>query len=100
MHAAVAGAIAATLWGLQEPFDRRLFRCDYSDVRLVGGLPVHAFNAVRRRTHAGPRQLALTLALAEHAALWPLVGLLDRDLVRNPRAFAQGTYRHALFGLV
>jgi hypothetical protein len=109
MHAAVAGAIAATVWGLQEPFDRRLFRCDYSDVRLVGGLPVHAFNgalfglafdAVRGRTHAGPRRLALTLALAEHAALWPLVGLLDRDLVRNPRAFAQGTYRHALFGLV
>ena len=107
MRAALAGAIAATVWGLQEPFDRRLFRCDYSDVRLVGGLPVHAFNgalfglafdAVRRRTHAGPRQLALTLALAEHAALWPLVGLLDRTLVRSPRAFAQGLYRHALFG--
>jgi hypothetical protein len=107
MHAALGGAIAAMVWGLQEPLDRRVFRCDYSDVRLVGGLPVHAFNgalfglafaAVRRRTQAEPRRLALTLALAEHAALWPLVGLLDRDLVRTPRAFAQGLYRHALFG--
>jgi hypothetical protein len=109
MRAALAGAIAATAWGLQEPLDRRVFGCDYSDVRLVGGLPVHALNgalfglafaAVRRRTQIEPRRLALMLALAEHAALWPLVGLFDRELVRNPRAFAQGTYRHALFGLV
>ena len=109
MHAAAAGAIAATLWGLQEPLDRRVFRCDYSDVRLVGGLPVHAlngavfglaFDAIRRRVRTEPRQLALTLALVEHAALWPLIGLFDRDLVWSPRAFLQGTYRHALFGLV
>ena len=109
MRAAAAGAIAATVWGLQEPLDRRVFRCDYSDVRLVGGLPVHAlngvlfglaFDAIRRRTHVEQRRLALGLALAEHAALWPLLGLIDRDLVKSPRAFAQGTYRHALFGLV
>jgi len=109
MRAALAGAIAATVWGLQEPLDRRLFGCDYSDVRLVGGLPVHALNGalfgaafavVQRRTQIEPRRLALTLALVEHAALWPLVGLFDRELVRSPRAFAQGTYRHALFGLV
>jgi hypothetical protein len=108
MHAAAAGAVAATVWALQEPFDRRLFRCDYSDVRLVG-LPVHvmngalfglAFDAARRRVRAEPRRLALTLALAEHAALWPMLGLFDRELVRNRRAFVQGTYRHALFGLV
>src|SRR5919202_619588 len=70
MHAAVAGAVAATVWGLQEPLDRRVFRCDYSDVRLVRGLPVHAlngalfglaFDAVRRRTHAEPRRVAVTL---------------------------------------
>jgi hypothetical protein len=107
MRAALAGAIAATVWGLQEPLDRRLFRCDYSDVRLVGGLPMHAFNgalfglafdALRRRTNAEPRRLAVTLALGEHTALWPLLGLVDRELVRSPRAFAQGLYRHALFG--
>jgi hypothetical protein len=109
MRAALAGAIAATVWGLQEPLDRRVFRCDYSDVRLVGGLPVHALNgalfglafaAVRRRTNVEPRRLALALAVAEHTALWPLVGLFDRELAKSPRAFAQGAYRHILFGLV
>jgi hypothetical protein len=109
MRAALAGAVAATVWGVQEPFDRRLFRCDYSDVRLVGGLGVHAlngalfglvFDAVRRRTGVDKRRLAVGLALAEHAALWPLLGLFDREVVASPRAFAQGVYRHALFGLV
>src|SRR5437762_7537036 len=109
MRAALAGAIAATVWGLQEPLDRRVFRCDHSDVRLVGGLPVHALNgalfglafaAVRRRTKIDQRRLAVALAVAEHTALWPLLSLLDPDLVKSPRAFAQGVYRHALFGYV
>jgi hypothetical protein len=109
MRAALAGAVAATVWGLQEPLDRRVFRCDYSDVRLVGGLARHALNGalfgvafgvIQRRTRIEKRRLALGLALAEHTALWPLLGLFDRDLVTSPRAFAQGLYRHALFGLV
>nr|MBA3244459.1 hypothetical protein [Actinomycetota bacterium] len=33
---AVAGAVAATAWGLVEPLDRRLFRSDYSDIALLG----------------------------------------------------------------
>jgi hypothetical protein len=109
MRAALAGAVAAAIWGLQEPLDRRVFRCDYSDVRLVGGLGVHAlngalfglaFDVLRRRTGIEQRRLAVGLALAEHTALWPLLGLLDRDLAGSPRAFAQGAYRHALFGFV
>jgi hypothetical protein len=109
MRAALAGAVAATVWGLQEPLDRRVFRCDYSDVRLVGGLWVHAlngalfglaFDAARRRTNIDQTRLAVGLAVAEHAALWPLIGLFDREIVRSPRAFAQGVYRHALFGYV
>ena len=109
MRAALAGAIAATVWGLQEPLDRRVFRCDYSDVRLVGGLPVHAlngalfglaFDAVRRRTNVDQTRLAIGLAVVEQTALWPLIGFFDRDLVASPRAFAQGVYRHALFGYV
>ena len=109
MRAALAGAVAATVWGLQEPLDRRVFRCDYSDVRLVGGLPVHAlngalfglvFDAVRRRVSVDQRKLALGLALAEHTALWPLLGLLEPRVARSPRAFTQGLYRHALFGYV
>jgi hypothetical protein len=115
IRAAAAGAVAATVWGLQEPLDRRVFGCDHSDVELLGrgrrslGYLVHAangalfgvaFDAVRRRVDVDERRLALTLALAEHVALWPLMGLVDRALVTSPRAFAQSTYRHALFGLV
>jgi hypothetical protein len=107
MRAALAGAVAATVWGLQEPLDRRVFRCDYSDVRLVGGLPVHALNgalfgmafaAVRRRTNVDQTRLAVGLAVVEHTALWPLLGLLAPEVAKSPRAFAQGVYRHALFG--
>ena len=115
MRAAVAGATAATVWGLLEPLDRRLFGCDYSDVRLVGfgdrrlGFVVHAvngaafgvgFDAVRHRLDVDQRRLALALALAEHAALWPLMAFVNRDLSKSPRAFAQSTVRHVLFGWV
>jgi hypothetical protein len=109
MRAALAGAVAATVWGLQEPLDRRVFRCDYSDVRIVGGLDVHAlngalfglaFDAVRRRTGVDQTRLAVTLAVAEHTVLWPLLGVFDREVVKSPRAFAQGVYRHVLFGYV
>ena len=58
-----------------------------------------------------PRRLALAAALAEHVALYPLCFFVDRyhpargepgipPLLRNPRAFAQATLRHAVFGLV
>jgi hypothetical protein len=115
LRAAAAGAVAALVWGLQEPFDQRLFGCDYSDVLFLGrgrrslGFGIHAangaafgvgFDEVRQRVHVDQRRLALVLALGEHLALWPLIGLVDRDLVTSPRAFAQATYRHALFGLL
>jgi hypothetical protein len=115
IRAAAAGAVAAGVWAALEPIDRRLFRCDYSDVALVGfgepgvGLIVHvangavfglAFDSVRRRVAVDQRRLALGLALAEHAALWPVLGLLDREVAASPRAFAQGTFRHAVFGVV
>jgi hypothetical protein len=115
IRAAAAGATAATVWALLEPLDQRLFRCDFSDVELVGlgsrraGFVVHAangalfglaFDAIRGRVAADPRRLALGLALAEHVALWPLLLVLDRRVAKSPRAFAQGTARHALFGFV
>jgi hypothetical protein len=132
MRSAAAGATAATAWGVLEPLDRRLFRCDYSDIALLGkavtrgpywrtvGFALHACNgaifglvyeAMRRRTGYEPRRLALTMALAEHVALWPLGTLVDRwhparsengipPLLANPRAFAQATARHALFGFL
>jgi len=114
-RAAAAGALAALVWGLQEPLDQRVFGCDYSDVLFLGrgrrslGFAAHmangalfgvAFDAVRRRVDVDGRRLALALALGEHVASWPFISLVDRRLVTSPRAFAQATYRHALFGLV
>jgi hypothetical protein len=130
-RAALAGAAATTVWGLLEPLDMRVFRSDYSDVALLGktlvrgrgwrsaGFAVHAldgglfglgFDAVRRRTSTPPVRLALTLALAENLALYPLAAIVDRRHPRRGepglapllrvRAFAQETWRHALFGLL
>ena len=114
-RAAAAGAVAATVWGLLEPLDQRLFGCDYSDVELLGrgrrtvGFAIHAangavfglaFDTVRRRVPYDQRRLAHGLALAEHVALWPLMRFVRRDLVASPRAFAQSTARHALFGTI
>jgi hypothetical protein len=132
LHAAGAGAAAATVWGLLEPFDQRLLRCDYSDIAVLGkavtrgphwrlaGFALHAANGVlfglafdelRGRLRRNPRRLAVSLALAEHLTLYPLCYFVDRyhpargepgvpPLLRSPRAFAQATWRHALFGTV
>ena len=36
LRAGGAGAAAATAWGLLEPVDQRLLRCDYSDIAVLG----------------------------------------------------------------
>lgn len=97
-RAALAGAGAATAWGLLEPIDRRVFHCDYSDIALLGkavtrghwraaGFAVHAVNGVlfglaydaaRMRLRVEPRRLAVAMALGEHAALYPLTYFVDR----------------------
>ena len=98
-RSAVAGALAATAWGLLEPADKRLFRYGYSDIALLGkavtrgplwrpvGFAVHAvngavfglaFHEVRRRREADRVRLAVGMALAEHMALFPLSWLVDR----------------------
>ena len=84
------------------------------------GLAVHAGNGalfglahheLRRLIHVDSRKLAFGMALAEHVSLYPLCYLVDRHhpargepgvppLLTNPRAFAQATWRHALFGTV
>jgi hypothetical protein len=131
-RSAAVGATAAALWALEEPLDQRLFRCDYSDVALLGkaltrgrgwraaGFALHlvngavfglAFHEARRRLPLDGRKLALAMALGEHATLYPLCYFVDRrhpargsrgvpPLLANPRAFAQATWRHALFGAV
>ena len=91
--------MAATVWGLVEPIDRRLFRCHYSDTLLLGktvtrgrlarpvGFAIHAangaafglaFDQARRRLPVRKERLALGMALAEHVALYPLSYLVDR----------------------
>ena len=98
-RSAAAGAAAATVWGLLEPIDQRVFRCDYSDIALLGkgvtrgrhwratGFALHAlngavfglvFDAVRRRVAVEPRRLALGMALTEHACLYPVCYFVDR----------------------
>jgi hypothetical protein len=95
----LAGAAAATAWGLVEPLDRRLFGCDYSDIAVLGkavtrgphwrsiGFALHAlngaifgvvFDAVRERSPIEPRRLALGMTLAEHLTLYPLCYFVDR----------------------
>src|SRR5688572_9407688 len=99
MRAALAGATAAPLWALQEPLDKRLFGCGYSDVAVLGkavtrgvgwpfgGVGIHVLNGavfglvfyeVRRRASLHPRRLAVGMALTEHVALFPLTYFVDR----------------------
>jgi hypothetical protein len=132
LRTAAAGAVAATVWGLVESLDCRLFRSDHRDIAVLGkavtrgpawkplGYALHAVNGalfglayheVRARVPLEPRRVALTMAMVEHLALWPAAYLVDRfhpargepgvpPLLRNGRAFAQQTLRHALFGVV
>ena len=130
LRGAVAGAAAAAVWAAQQPLDKRILGSGYDDVELLGkgvtrgpawypiGLALHVGNgALFGATYAAlapslplPRQAAGPIAgLAEHVALWPLGRVSDRlhpareeltPLTGNPRAFAQATWRHLLFGVV
>jgi hypothetical protein len=85
----------------------------------AAGLALHAtngalfglgFHELRRRLDADPRRLALGLALLENVLLYPLAIVVDRRHpgrgepglapLLSPRAFAQETVRHAVFGVV
>lgn len=127
---AVAGAVAAGVWALQQPIDQRVFGIRYDDTELLGklvtrgplwpvaGTALHllngaAFGAVYARL--APR-LPLPAAargpaigLLEHLASWPMMLAVDRHhpargelpaLADSPRAFAQGAWRHVLFGAI
>ena len=130
LRGAVSGAVAAAVWGLQQPLDKRVFSSRYDDVELLGkavtrgdgwlavGFALHmgngaAFGAAYANVAPAlpvPTALRGPLAgLTEHFALWPLVAVTDRlhparaDLPRlrgNRPAFLQAIWRHLLFGLV
>jgi hypothetical protein len=127
---ALAGAVAAGIWAAQQPLDKRVFGVDYDDTELLGktvttgaawpaiGTAIHVANgAVFGALYANvapaiplPSWLRGPAAgLAEHFGTWPAMSLVDRlhparrklpDLALNPRAFAQATWRHLLFGTV
>lgn len=99
LQAGLAGAAAATVWALQEPFDQRLLRFPYSDVALLGklvtrgsrwrpiGLVVHAANgAVAGLLFWGLHEWlggsvfwgAIAFAMVEHVLTYPLTLLTDR----------------------
>jgi hypothetical protein len=129
-NGALAGGIAAAIWAAQQPADKRAFDCEYDDVELLGravaagddwplpGLLLHlqngaAFGAMYAqlsRFVPGPAPLRGAVAASvEHLVTWPLVALVDSRHPRrrrlpklrgNRRAFWQGWYRHALFGLI
>ncbi len=126
-RAAAAGAVATLVWAAVEPLDRRLFRHDYSDVAVLGkavtgsshwraaGIGLHmlngaAFGVAYAELNRRRRVSGVQLALAEHAALFPLGHLVDRfhpsrgeagvAKLFSARAFVQATGRHALFGAV
>jgi hypothetical protein len=126
---AVSGAVAATVWGVQQPLDKRLFASRYDDVELLGsavtsgrwypvGFAIHVgngavFGAVYANVQSSlplpPALRGPAVALFEHVALWPLGRVSDRvhparerlpRLTGNRAAFLQSTWRHLLFGLV
>lgn len=131
MRGALAGALAAGVWALQQPLDKRAFGVPYSDVELLGravtrgdgpawlvaGTAMHlgngalfggAYAHVAPSVPGPPWARGLLAGLAEHLATWPttaLVGRLHPQGERFPTlwgdraAFAQATWRHALFGV-
>jgi hypothetical protein len=127
MRGVFAGAVAAAVWALAEPGARRLFRIQYSDVRLLGaavtsgphwkvaGWGLHLLNGAvfgaafaRLGGHGVVRGVAA--AQVENLVLWaPGMVVVDRfhpdrrsgrwpPLLRNRRVFAYEVAVHALFG--
>ena len=130
LRGAVCGAVAAAVWGLQQPLDKLAFSSRYDDVEFLGkavtrgegwypvGFGLHMGNGAlfgalySNLAPAMPIPPALrgpVAALGEHVALWPLGALTDRlhparkelpQLSGDRAAFLQATWRHLLFGLV
>ena len=127
---AFAGAVAAGVWAVQQPLDKRIFGVDYDDAEILGklvtrgrtwplvGTVLHMTNGalfgavyanVAPRTRVPSWARGPLAGLAEHASTWPLTPLVDRfhparhelpALATNAAAFAQATWRHLLFGTV
>jgi len=130
LRGALAGALAAGVWAAQMPLDQRVFGSRFDDVELLGkaftrrrswrviGFAVHVQNGAlfgAAYANLAPR-LPLpswargpALALAENFGTWPLTAVTDRlhpareelpAIFASPRALAQSTWRHLLFGVL
>jgi len=127
---ALAGAFAAGIWVAQQPLDKAVFGVDYDDAELLGKAVTQgpAWLPIGTAMHVGNGALFGALyanmapriplpswargpfaALVENFATWPLTIVAERfhparkelpPLARNPRAFAQATWRHLLFGFI
>jgi hypothetical protein len=128
IRGALAGALAAGVWALQMPLDKRAFGVAFDDVELLGravtrsgwwplaGWALHLQNGalfgavyanVAPRTPLPSWVRGPAAGMAEHLATWPLVALTERvhpareelpAAFANPRALAVATWRHLLFG--
>ena len=100
LRGALAGAVAAGVWAVQQPLDKRVFRFPFDDVELLGkavtrgprwraiGTALHLgngalFGAVyanlaSRGGRVPPWGRGPAAALAEHVASWPATALSDR----------------------
>jgi hypothetical protein len=101
LRGALAGAVAAGVWALQQPLDKRVFGVDYDDAELLGtlvtrerggpdtfsiGTAMHLANgallgavyATLAPSLPGPRVArGVATGLAEHLATWPLLRFMD-----------------------
>ncbi len=130
IRGAFAGAVAAGVWAAQQPLDKPLFGVAFDDTELLGkaitrgpawpvvGMALHIGNGAlfgAAYANVAPRlplpswSRGPLAALAEHLATWPLTIAVDRvhpardelpPLSASWRAFAQGTWRHLVFGVV
>ncbi len=130
IRGALAGALAAGVWAAQMPLDKRVFGADFDDVELLGkavtrgpwwplaGVLAHLQNGalfgavyanLAPRTPLPSWARGPAAGLTENFATWPLLALSDRlhpareqlsPAFANPRALAQSTWRHLLFGVL
>jgi hypothetical protein len=118
LRGALAGTAAAAVWLAQQPLDKRIFGWPHDDAELLGrltgvgpqlGAVLHLANgAVFGAVYSAvapavplPAPARGPLAgLLEHLATWPATLFAAPELTRSPRAFAQSTWRHVLFGAV
>ncbi len=99
LRGAVSGAVAAAVWGLQQPLDKVVFSSRYDDIELLGkaitrgdawypvGFAMHMGNGalfgalyanVAPELRVAPALRGPAAALLEHVALWPLGAVTDR----------------------